>query len=108
MEDSELRPQFVQQIAKLRQKIFRKVKPKLINGRTITGPQLLDICKAYLKAINGGSLPNIESAWKYMCKNESLKAIQETIQTMGQKFEARLGQANGGGPMLASELHAIK
>lgn len=36
---------------------------------------LLELTKAYVKALNSGSLPNIESAWQYLVKNESKKAM---------------------------------
>ena len=67
IQDSGLRPEFVEQMTQLRQKIFKKVKPKVLNGRFITGEMLLELCVAYTGAINKGSVPCIESAWTYIC-----------------------------------------
>ena len=39
-----------------------------------------------MTAINNGAVPNIESAWNYICKNECNKAIDEGMQ----KFEDTL------------------
>ena len=60
--------------------MFRKVKPKRMNGRMITGQMFLELCQAYTEAINKGSIPNINSAWSNLCKNENLRAIQEEIR----------------------------
>lgn len=40
---------------------------------------LVEICKAYIDAINKGALPNIENAWTYVCRNETNKAIEEAV-----------------------------
>jgi len=63
----------------LRAKIFKKVRPKSLNNRFITGETLLELCESYTRAINTGSVPCIESAWTYVCKNESLRAQQSAI-----------------------------
>ena len=67
MDDSLLRGEFVSQINFLRQKIFKKVKPKTLNSKFITGEMLLELCSAYTQAINVGSVPNIQNAWSYVC-----------------------------------------
>lgn len=36
---------------------------------------LVELTKAYIKAMNSGSLPNIDNAWQYLVKNESKKAM---------------------------------
>ena len=35
----------------------------------------MELTKAYIKAMNSGSLPNIDNAWQYLVKNESKKAM---------------------------------
>lgn len=54
-----MRPEFIQQVGQLREKIFRKVKPKLLNGKHVTGEMLLELADAYTESINSGTLPNI-------------------------------------------------
>jgi hypothetical protein len=39
-----LRPEFVMQMALLRQRIMKRVKPKVFNGKSITGEMLLELC----------------------------------------------------------------
>jgi hypothetical protein len=75
MGDNLLRPEFFDQMGKLRDKIFKRVKPKVLNGKFITGEMLLELCYAYTDSINKGSVPCIESAWTYLCQNECQRAI---------------------------------
>ena len=63
----------------LRQRIFKRVKPKSLNGKFITGELFIELCKAYTESINKGSVPCIESAWTYLCQNENHRAVQESI-----------------------------
>ena len=80
MADQEFRPEFTTQMINLRNKIIKKTKPKMLNGKTLTGPMLYELCHAYTDAINKGSVPNIQSAWQYVCKNESMRIIQTCVQ----------------------------
>jgi hypothetical protein len=79
MSDDEMRPEFVTQMNYLRNRIFKRVKPKLLNGRPITGESLLELCHVYVQSINQGSVPCIESAWSYVCKNECQRALLQVV-----------------------------
>ena len=35
----------------------------------------------YVEAINKGAIPSIESSWAYICKNECLKAVDDSYDT---------------------------
>ena len=59
MPDNELRPEFLNQMRNLRAKIFKKVKPKQLNGKILSGEMLLELASAYTGAINEGTVPNI-------------------------------------------------
>lgn len=50
--DSKLRPEFVDQMQILRSRIWKKVKPKVLNGKFINGQMLIELCSAYTNAIN--------------------------------------------------------
>jgi hypothetical protein len=71
-----LRPEFVTQVESARNKIFSRVKPKTINGRTLNGRMFVELIKGYINTINKGALPTVESAWVYVCSSEGLKAVQ--------------------------------
>jgi hypothetical protein len=42
---------------------------------------LLELCWSYADAINGGTVPSIQNAWTYVCKNECQRAINQAVQT---------------------------
>ena len=63
MELDELRADFVEQIMQLRRKVINRVKPKMLNGKKLTGPMLATLAQSYVVSINNGAVPNIETAW---------------------------------------------
>ena len=65
---SQLRPDFVEQVIELRKKVLNRVKPKTLNGKNLSGGMLCKLAESYVEAINKGAVPNIESAWSYICK----------------------------------------
>ena len=87
MPDSKLRPEFVEQVHSLRAKIFKKVKPKMLNNKMVTGEMLLELAFAYTSAINEGSVPNIQNAWSYVCQNECNRAIQESLSVYAKEMD---------------------
>jgi len=74
--DSEIRPDFLEQLKKLRGKVFKRVKPKSLNGQLLNGPMVAELAKAYVESLNLGKTPTIESAWDYMCTEENQKALK--------------------------------
>ena len=48
LEDSSLRKEFVDQMARLKAKVMSKIKYKSMNGHHLTGPMLLDLAKSYV------------------------------------------------------------
>lgn len=79
MELEELRPDFVEQVMSLRRKVINRIKPKMMNGKRINGQMFYGLVQSYVSAINAGAVPNIENAWNYICKNECLKALHESL-----------------------------
>lgn len=77
LRNEDLRSEFVDQINILRQKIFKKVKPKLLKNQVINGPMLIELAEAYVKALNGGKVPTIENAWNYVQASELERAFKE-------------------------------
>lgn len=86
MEYEELRPEFVEQIMQLRRKVINRIKPKMMHGKKLNGIMLYNLALSYVDAINKGVVPNIESAWSYICKNECLKASQEAYDKFERNF----------------------
>jgi len=63
IQESELRPEFVEGLQNLRQKVFKKARPKTLRGQIVSGSMLLELANSYVEALNTGSVPTIESAW---------------------------------------------
>ena len=74
----ELRSEFVEQVLNVRRKVLQRVKPKKINGKPLNGMMFWNLMTSYVEAINKGAIPSIESSWAYICKNECLKALEES------------------------------
>ena len=86
MDLESLRPEFVEQVHTLRRKVINRIKPKQINGRKLNGLMLFNLAQSYVDAINKGAVPSIESSWSYICKNECLKAMQDSYEVYERSF----------------------
>ena len=80
MDFDKLRPEFFEQVIQLRKRILNRIKPKMLNGKNLSGSMYCDLLRALLQAINQGAVPAIESAWAYICKNECQKALAEAME----------------------------
>ncbi len=97
----ELRPEFVEQIMNLRRKVINRMRLKTLNGKALNGEMFCNLAQSYVAAINKGAVPNIESAWTYICKNECMKAFQKSIE----KYDATIRElTNEQLPMDETEL----
>lgn len=57
-----------------------KVRPKLLNGTELSGENMAQLALTYIQAINDKAIPNIESAWTYLCKNQCRKAYDNAYK----------------------------
>ena len=48
MQLEDLRPEFVEQVMQLRRKVINRVKPKVLNGKKLSGPMLASLAQAYV------------------------------------------------------------
>ena len=69
----------MQAASTLRKRLFCRQKPKTLHGREINGCTLYEMAECYVEAINNGAVPNIETAWTYVCANESRRALTEAV-----------------------------
>ena len=67
----------MQQAMKFRKRILSSVKVKSLQNQKLNGDMYCSIISSYIKAINEGAVPNIESAWKYMCEEQCSKILRE-------------------------------
>jgi hypothetical protein len=90
--NSQLRNEFVNQTKSFRSKFLKKIRPKTMNGKCLNGEMLIGLCKAYVDAINKGGVPVIETAWKYVVKNECAKNFEGNpkIQNFNLCFDLQI------------------
>lgn len=82
-----LRPEFVSQSLHLRELLFSKSRPKKMHNSEINGHILCGLAHEYVRAINGGAVPNIESAWTYVCSAQREKLRMELINAFEEDLE---------------------
>ena len=78
LEVDQLRPEFFEQVLDFRKLINSRVRTKKIKGKEITAEMFVELIKVYTREINGDSLPQIETGWKYVCARECEQAIAFT------------------------------
>ncbi|OQS01069.1 guanylate-binding protein, partial [Thraustotheca clavata] len=71
---TDLRPEFQDQLAKMKQSIFGNLQPKMLNNKPLNGSMFAGLLVAYVDAINNGSVPTISSAWDGVTATECKKA----------------------------------
>ncbi|XP_006898292.1 PREDICTED: guanylate-binding protein 5 [Elephantulus edwardii] len=92
LDDSELDPEFVQQVAEFCSYIFSHSKVKILPGDIkVNGPRLESLVLTYVNAINSGTLPSIENSVLALAQIENTAAVQKAVahydQQMGQKMQ---------------------
>ena len=99
-----LRPEFFDQVIKMREKILTNIKPKLIEKQAIDGEMYIGLIKSYIEAINNGGIPNIENAWMSVCREKCAKALQESIEFYERSVKEKI---SGYLPMNVEQLAAL-
>ena len=72
----------------MKNKIYKKAKPKTFFGNVLTGNMILELIESLLNSINEGGSPIIYNSWKYMMKKEFLKYANNLLY----KFASELRQ----------------
>lgn len=86
MDESEIRKDFLDQVVKLRNRVTHSIKPKTLNGQTLTPGMYITLAQSYVEALNTGAVPNIENAWKYICQNECKKSLDNAVSHFDASF----------------------
>eukprot|EP00742_Colponemidia_sp_Colp-10_P009471 GILJ01010327.1.p1 GENE.GILJ01010327.1~~GILJ01010327.1.p1 ORF type:complete len:919 (-),score=186.39 GILJ01010327.1:130-2637(-) len=81
-----LRPEFRSQMDGLVATVFRSVRPKMVRNRLLTGSMLVGLALEYVQALNGGSLPNILSAWDRVVAQQARRASEEAFRCYQQEM----------------------
>lgn len=71
-----IRPEFNSQVNKIREKIFTQCGPKRMNGSYVSSRMYVKMLEEYIKSINSGAVPVIQSAWQSVLENECIVACE--------------------------------
>ena len=84
---SKLRKEFIEQVNYLRKTVLNSINPKKLNGQELNGEMLIDLIKSYVKMINEGAVPIIQTAWTYMRQNQALLAKKNALENYKKKTD---------------------
>ncbi|CAJ1346669.1 unnamed protein product [Effrenium voratum] len=81
-----LRPQFRSQVEAFVKKVYTFLKPKKIDGATVSGSMFVDLASEYCKAINGSVVPTIHSAWGSAIQHQLRLSMRDAVQAYRAKM----------------------
>jgi len=84
-----LRPKFQAQVEDFTRKVYLSMRPKRIEGSTVTGPALVHLASEYCKAINNSAVPAIKSAWSYAVQSQLRACLKEAVQVYRAQMNDR-------------------
>ena len=77
---------YEEQINLLKNKIIKKVKPKMFYNHYLNGNLLIELIESLLNNINVGGVPIMENLWKYIMKSECIKTAKELINNFNNEL----------------------
>lgn len=84
--DQVFRPEFNEQSHELKKNVFKKVSPKLLHGKVLSGKMIVDYISSLVNSINQGDLPVIENSWNYIIQNEISKYAEIAIKNYSNQL----------------------
>ena len=76
----ELRQEFRDGLERLKNRVYvHNLRPKIVNNIAISGRSLGALCDQYVAAISNGAVPEINSAWQNVMRNECQDAIKVAL-----------------------------
>ena len=84
---NKLRKEFIEQVNYLRKTVLNSINPKKLNGQELNGEMFIDLIKSYVKMINEGAVPIIQTAWTYMRQNQAIIAKKNALEKYKKKTE---------------------
>ena len=102
LDDTYLRPDFLDQLNVLKNKIHRQCRQKMINGIGMNMPMFIVFLEKFVNAFNSGKMPSIASAYAALIENEIYEHAESAKETFRSGLESSFGHA---GPMERTELY---
>ncbi len=104
LDQSQLRPEFVEEMAKIRQNLLGRVEPKELYGKQVTAAMLGALTKAYTDAINAGGVPDIKKSWGYVVEETMRQAHDSALTKLRDGLQALSVQGASGGKLPTDRL----
>ena len=80
-------PKYEEQINVLKNKITKKIKPKMFYNNYLTGNMVIELIESLLININSGGAPILSNSWKYIMKSECSKLANDLILKFGNELK---------------------
>lgn len=103
-----MREEFIDAIDRLRAKTLKRVQPKMIKGRKINGPMLVELAQAYVLALNEGEVPTIDLAWDNVQKVELQRAYDEAMNDFMVNMKAHFEKLPVGEDEMRETIQLLK
>ena len=87
LDQSQLRPEFVSEMAALREDLLGRVVPKEMYGEQVTATMLGALTQAYTDAINDGGIPDIKKSWNYVIEETLRQAHDSAVTTLRDNLQ---------------------
>ena len=91
----QLRPEFKEQVEDFVKRIVTNIRPKMIEGLTVTGTMLASLTETYVNSINANSIPTISTAWERAmqvqmkeCYARAVVAYKEQLDKISSQLPA--------------------
>ena len=86
-----LRPEFVKRLKILKTKVFGALRPKILNGRLMSGAMLATLAQTYAEALNSGGVPTISTAWDRVLENQASESVARAAELYEEYTSKRFG-----------------
>ncbi|EOD17755.1 hypothetical protein EMIHUDRAFT_464140 [Emiliania huxleyi CCMP1516] len=109
-----LHPAFRDGVIDLKQRVFGEIRAKAVGGAAATGPMLLGLAEAFVRAVNEGAVPTISTAWQAVLTIECQKALDQAAAIFRAKLsgaaeaEPVAGEAEWAAAVAAARDEALK
>jgi hypothetical protein len=77
---SSLKPEFKRQVTHFVNSVGKKLKPKAVHGKLLTGGMFLQLALEYAEAINNKEAPVVLTALERVLQAEAIKLMDENVE----------------------------
>ena len=67
--------------------MLNKLPIKKVQGHIMDGATWASLIQLYVKSMNSGQVPNIESSWTYICRSKAQQALANALEYIQKEFE---------------------